>query len=98
MELMAEDKIHLAQQPNFTYKLEGRYLETPDGNRLATNNPIVTPVKKYGLLMAFGSDNLPIGPMVGLYALSHKGEKGKCTVATRGSASREPSRCITAIS
>ncbi len=78
MELMAKDKIHIAQQPNFTYNLEGRYVETLEGNRLATNNAITTPVKKYGLFMAFGSDNLPIGPMVGLYAaVTRKGESGK---------------------
>ncbi len=78
MELMAKDKIHIAQQPNFTYNLEGRYVETLEGNRLATNNAISTPVKKYGLFMAFGSDNLPIGPMVGLYAaVTRKGESGK---------------------
>ena len=78
MEIMAKDKIHIAQQPNFTYNLEGRYVETLKGNRLATNNAITTPVKKYGLFMAFGSDNLPIGPMVGLYAaVTRKGESGK---------------------
>jgi len=78
MEIMARDKIHIAQQPNFTYNLEGRYVETLEGNRLATNNAITTPVKKYGLFMAFGSDNLPIGPMVGLYAaVTRKGESGK---------------------
>lgn len=78
MELMAKDKIHIAQQPNFTYNLEGRYVETLEGSRLQTNNSITTPVKKYGLFMAFGSDNLPIGPMVGLYAaVTRKGESGK---------------------
>ena len=78
MEIMAKDKIHIAQQPNFTYNLEGRYVETLEGNRLATNNAITTPIRKYGLFMAFGSDNLPIGPMVGLYAaVTRKGESGK---------------------
>ncbi len=78
MQIMARDRIHIAQQPNFTYNLEGRYVETLEGNRLATNNAIVTPVKKHGLFMAFGSDNLPIGPMVGLYAaVTRKGESGK---------------------
>jgi predicted amidohydrolase YtcJ len=78
MRIMAEEKIHIAQQPNFTYNLEGRYVETLEGNRLATNNAITTPVKNYGLFMAFGSDNLPIGPMVGLYAaVTRKGESGK---------------------
>lgn len=78
MQIMARDKILIAQQPNFTYNLEGRYVETLEGNRLATNNSITTPVKKYGLFMAFGSDNLPIGPLVGLYAaVTRKGESGK---------------------
>lgn len=78
MQAMAKDKIHIAQQPNFTYNLEGRYVETLEGNRLATNNSITTPIKKYGLFMAFGSDNLPIGPFVGLYAaVTRKGESGK---------------------
>src|SRR6516162_5149397 len=77
MQLMARDKIQIAQQPNFTYNLEGRYAETLEGKRLTTNNAITTPIKK-GLFMAFGSDNLPIGPMVGLYAaVTRKGESGK---------------------
>lgn len=88
MELMAEDKIPLAQQPNFTYNLEGRHIETLEGNRLATNNAIVTPVKKYRLFMPFGSDNLPIGRMVDCTQLSHaKARATKCTVPARGSAS-----------
>jgi predicted amidohydrolase YtcJ len=77
LELMANDKILIAQQPNFTYNLEGRYVETLEGKRLATNNALTTPIKK-GIFMAFGSDNLPIGPMVGLYAaITRKGESGK---------------------
>ena len=33
---------------------------------------------QHGIYMAFGSDNLPIGPMVGLYAaVTRKGESGK---------------------
>jgi predicted amidohydrolase YtcJ len=77
MQIMAKDKIHIAQQPNFTYNLEGRYTETLEGKRLATNNSLATPIK-HGIYMAFGSDNLPIGPMVGLYAaVTRKGESGK---------------------
>jgi len=77
MDLMVKDKIHIAQQPNFTYNLEGRYVETLEGKRLTTNNALTTPIKK-GIFMAFGSDNLPIGPMVGLYAaVTRKGESGK---------------------
>jgi predicted amidohydrolase YtcJ len=77
LQLMAQDKILIAQQPNFTYNLEQRYVETLEGQRLATNNAIATPIK-HGIYMAFGSDNLPIGPMVGLYAATtRKGESGK---------------------
>jgi predicted amidohydrolase YtcJ len=77
MAIMERDKIPIAQQPNFTYNLEGRYVETLDGSRLATNNAITTPIR-HGIYMAFGSDNLAIGPMVGLYAaVTRKGESGK---------------------
>jgi predicted amidohydrolase YtcJ len=77
MQFMEKDKILIAQQPNFTYNLEGRYVETLEGKRLATNNALTTPIKR-GIFMAFGSDNLPIGPMVGLYAaVTRKGESGK---------------------
>ena len=77
MQIMAKDKILIAQQPNFTYNLEGRYTETLEGKRLATNNALMTPIK-HGIFMAFGSDNLPIGPMVGLYAaVTRKGESGR---------------------
>jgi len=74
MDIMAKQKIAIAQQPNFTYNLEGRYVETLEGKRLTTNNALTTPINK-GIFMAFGSDNLPIGPMVGLYgAVTRKGE------------------------
>jgi predicted amidohydrolase YtcJ len=77
LQMMEQDKILIAQQPNFTYNLEGRYVETLEGRRLATNNSLATPIK-HGIFMAFGSDNLPIGPMVGLYAaVTRKGESGK---------------------
>jgi predicted amidohydrolase YtcJ len=77
LQLMESDNILIAQQPNFTYNLEGRYVETLEGRRLATNNSITTPIR-HGIYMAFGSDNLPIGPMVGLYAaVTRKGESGK---------------------
>jgi predicted amidohydrolase YtcJ len=77
MKTMAEDKILIAQQPNFTYNLEGRYVATLDDVRAQHTNSVGTPVKKFGLFVAFGSDNLPIGPMVGLYtAVTRKGMSG----------------------
>jgi hypothetical protein len=77
MQVMAADKIRIAQQPNFLYNLEGRYSALLDDWRLRHNNAIGTPAKKYGLFVALGSDNLPIGPMVGLYtAVTRKGKSG----------------------
>ena len=74
---MAAAKILIAQQPNFTYTLEGRYADNLDGSRLEHNNPVATPTK-HGIFMAFGSDILPIGPMVGLYAaVTRKGMSGR---------------------
>ena len=67
MELMAEHEIHITQQPNFTYTLEGRYVENLDGWRLQHNNPLRSPMD-HGITVAISSDILPIGPMVGIYA------------------------------
>jgi predicted amidohydrolase YtcJ len=73
MQIMAKDKILIEQQPNFTYTLEGRYVQTLESWHLTRNNPLATPIK-HGIFMAFGSDNLPIGPIVGLYgAVTRKG-------------------------
>lgn len=67
MELMAQHDIHITQQPNFTYTLEGRYVENLDGWRLQHNNPLRSPME-HGITVAISSDILPIGPMVGIYA------------------------------
>ena len=74
---MAEQNIHITQQPNFTYTLEGRYAANLDGWRLAHNNPLRSPMDA-GITVALSSDILPIGPMVGLYAATtRKGMSGK---------------------
>lgn len=76
MELMAEHEIHITQQPNFTYTLEGRYVDNLDGWRLQHNNPIRSPMD-HGITVAISSDILPIGPMVGIYAaVTRKGMTG----------------------
>lgn len=78
MNTMAHDHIYIAQQPNFTYTLEARYVATLDDWRVQHTNSVTTPWKKHGLFVAFGSDDLPIGPMVGLYtAVTRKGQSGK---------------------
>ena len=74
---MAEQNIHITQQPNFTYTLEGRYAVNLDGWRLEHNNPLRSPMDA-GITVALSSDILPIGPMVGLYAATtRKGMSGK---------------------
>jgi predicted amidohydrolase YtcJ len=76
MQTMAQEGIMIAQQPNFLYNLEGRYETYLDAERLAHNNAVATPVK-HGIFVAFSSDNLPIGPMVALYAATtRKGPSG----------------------
>jgi predicted amidohydrolase YtcJ len=64
---MAKDGIGIAQQPNFTYTIEGRYAANLEGDRLAHNNPLTTPINR-GIFLALGSDIMPIGPVLGLYA------------------------------
>ncbi len=77
MATMAKDKIMISAQPNFGWNLEQRYVETMDDWRLLHNNPVKTPAKKFGLLVAFASDNLPIDPRVGLYfAVTRRGPDG----------------------
>jgi len=74
---MAGNGIAITQQPNFTYTLEGRYVEYLDGARLETNNPLRTPMN-HGITVALSSDILPIGPIVGLYAaVTRKGMSGR---------------------
>ncbi len=76
MRQMAKDGIAIMQQPNFTYTLEGRYVANLDGDRLAHNNALRTPMSA-GVFVALSSDILPIGPFVGLYAaVTRKGMSG----------------------
>lgn len=77
MATMAEYGIHITQQPNFTYTLEGRYVANLDGWRLEHNNPVRSPMDA-GVHVAISSDILPIGPMVGIYAaVTRKGMSGR---------------------
>jgi predicted amidohydrolase YtcJ len=76
MEMMAKDGIAIAQQPNFTYSLEGRYRKFLPDEALPLNNPVATPLK-LGIHMGFSSDIIPIGPLVGIYAaVTRKGASG----------------------
>jgi len=97
MNIMARDHIGIAQQPNFTYTLEGRYVATLDDWRTQHTNSVSTPWKKHGLFVAFGSDNLPIGPMVGLYtAVTRKGRSGQVYGAEEAISIQDALRMYTA--
>ena len=77
MDMLARDRVWATAQPNFLYTLEGRYEALLDGARLEHNNPVATPLK-HGVKLTFSSDNLPIGPMVGLYiAIARTGPDGR---------------------
>ena len=96
MELMSEHQIHITQQPNFTYTLEGRYVENLDGWRLQHNNPLRSPMD-YGIKVAISSDILPIGPMVGIYAaVTRKGMTGAIYGADEAITREEAIRAYTA--
>ncbi len=96
METMAKDGIAISQQPNFSYTLEGRYTETLDDVRHARMNSVATPLK-YGIAVAFASDNLPIGPMVAIYEAVHaQGHVGQGVGTRRGRLPPEAIRLYTA--
>jgi predicted amidohydrolase YtcJ len=70
--------ILVSSQPNFTYSL-GPYNASPGltPERLETNNPQRT-VLRYGIPLSYGSDGMPTGPLVGIYAaVTRKGVDGK---------------------
>jgi len=95
MKSMAAHDIWAAAQPNFLYNLEGRYEATLDGYRLQHNNPVNVPMG-YGVKIAFGSDNLPIGPLYGLYvAVTRQGSSGKKFAAEEAVTMQEAIRLYT---
>jgi predicted amidohydrolase YtcJ len=76
MQKMAAHNILMAQQPNFVYTIEGRYVAHLVGERLQTNNPIRTPMS-HGVFVALGADIMPTGPLLGLYAaVTRRGMSG----------------------
>ena len=95
LDMMARDSILVTQQPNFTYTLEARYRQVLDGTRLEHNNPIASATNR-GVFMAFSSDILPIGPMVGLYAaVTRKGKSGTVYGADEAVPMRQALRAYT---
>ncbi|SMD06525.1 amidohydrolase [Novosphingobium sp. B1] len=96
MKTMAADKVWTTAQPNFTYNLEGRYLQVLDGERLDRINPMATPIAR-GVNVVMSSDNLPIGPMVSLYAaVTRKGLTGHQFAPSEAISREEAIRLYTA--
>lgn len=96
MKTMAADKVWTTAQPNFTYNLEGRYLQVLDGERLDRINPMATPIAR-GVNVVMSSDNLPIGPMVNLYAaVTRKGLTGHQFAPSEAISREEAIRLYTA--
>ncbi len=76
MEMMADHNIHIAQQPNFTWTLEGRYTKHLTDDRVQTNNALRTPLD-HGIVVALGADILPTGPLLGIFAaVTRRGMSG----------------------
>jgi predicted amidohydrolase YtcJ len=97
MATMSRDNIMIAQQPNFLYNLEDRYIRILDDWHLAHNNAVATPAHRFNLFVAFGSDNLPVGPLVGLYAaITRKGPSGQVHGAEEAVSRQEAIRMYTA--
>jgi hypothetical protein len=78
LQKIAENDLLVASQPNFTYSL-GPYNASPalSAARLQTNNPQRSLLSR-GIRVSYGSDGMPTGPLVGIYAaVTRKGVDGK---------------------
>jgi predicted amidohydrolase YtcJ len=76
MRMIIQDHIIVAQQPNFLYNLAPRYEAILYPQQLDTVIAANTLLKD-GIFVAFSSDDMPIGPMIGLYgAVTHRGIDG----------------------
>jgi len=80
--LMKKYDIPAAQQPNFAYTLYQRYVDNVDPVTREHVIPVATP-DRMGIHVAFGSDDLPIGPILGIYAaVTRKGPNGATLAPT----------------
>ena len=92
---MAEHEILIVQQPNFTYTNDALYREYLAGERLEHNNPLRTPMR-HGVFVAFGSDNLPLDPLLGIEtAVTRKGKGGQVFGAEEALTVQEAIRAYT---
>jgi predicted amidohydrolase YtcJ len=95
MRRMAEHNILIVQQPNFVHTNEEIYREYLTGERLERNTPLRTPMRN-GIRMALSSDDIPLGPLFGIYAaVTRKGESGRTYGADEALTVREAIRGYT---
>lgn len=73
---MAEHGMLVVQQPSFVWINDGMYQMHLEGERLARANAMRTPLR-HGVHLALSSDNLPLGPLVGIQAaVTRRGRRG----------------------
>lgn len=74
---MKDLNIIACMQPNFTVTMAQYYKELLESSKVQTNNPQASLWSK-GIRMSMGSDDLPSGPLMGLYgAVTRKGIDGQ---------------------
>ena len=84
LEKIADLGIVVSQQPNFTYFNVAYQVAGLEGRRLATNNPSKS-LLRHGIRMSYGSDDLPHGPLLGIWsAVTRRGIDGKVYAAEEG--------------
>jgi predicted amidohydrolase YtcJ len=92
---MAENDIIAASQPNFTYFNTRFMLAAVSGDRLQTQNPQRSLID-HGIRMSYGSDGLPHGPLLGMWAaVTRRGYDGKVYGAEEGVSVEEAIRFYT---
>ena len=87
--------IIVSSQPNFTYFNTAFMVAAVSGDRLMTQNPQRSLID-WGIRMSYGSDGLPYGPLLGIWAaVTRRGYDGKVYGADEGISVEEAIRFYT---
>lgn len=77
LQKIKDNEFQAAMQPNFTHTLASFYGMALSPQKLPTNNPLRS-LKALGIPISFGTDSLPDGPIISLYAaVTRRGVDGK---------------------
>lgn len=77
LQKIRDNEFLAAMQPNFTHTLASFYAMALSPQKLPTNNPLRS-LEKLGIPISFGTDNLPDGPLIAIYAaVTRRGVDGK---------------------